>query len=275
MTVIKIGCDPEVFVRNPNSKQFVSAHNLIPGTKKEPYPVNYGAVQVDGMALEFNIDPATTEDEFVRNVTNVYHELGRMVPGYELVPVPTAQFTKRIFDESPPEALELGCEPDFNAYTGRANIRPNAENVAFRTASGHVHIGWTENADIADPAHLADCHTVVKALDVTLGGPSTLYDKDQKRRQLYGAAGAFRPKSYGVEYRVLSNVWLTREDLMRWVFTQTKSTIEALFDGKKINSDAYGRYCLLYPRDYKPMSDRALSAIHPNLKRPPSLEKAA
>jgi hypothetical protein len=42
------------------------------------------------------------------------------------------------------------------------------------------------------------------------------------RRELYGKAGAFRPKPYGVEYRVLSNRWLNSEALIRWVYNQSQ-----------------------------------------------------
>ena len=66
---ILVGCDPEVFVKKNN--QFVSAHGLIRGDKKNPFPVKDGAVQVDGMALEFNINPAHSENEFVFSVQSV------------------------------------------------------------------------------------------------------------------------------------------------------------------------------------------------------------
>ncbi len=39
-----------------------------------------------------------------------------------------------------------------------------------------------------------------------------MYDKDTERRGMYGKAGAFRPKPYGVEYRTLSNAWLSNDE---------------------------------------------------------------
>jgi len=56
MTQILVGCDPEYFVKKNGI--FQSAHGLIMGDKKNPQKVRNGAVQVDGMAVEFNIDPA-------------------------------------------------------------------------------------------------------------------------------------------------------------------------------------------------------------------------
>ena len=58
MTKILVGCDPEVFVKQ--NGVFKSAFGLIKGDKKNPQKIRNGAVQVDGMALEFNIDPAAS-----------------------------------------------------------------------------------------------------------------------------------------------------------------------------------------------------------------------
>lgn len=227
---VKIGCDPEVFVKNPNTRQFVCAHNMIPGTKAEPHRVPNGAVQVDGMALEFNIDPAETREQFVGNVQSVFKTLEEMVPGYNVIVKPTAQFTREVFEASPDVAKELGCEPDYNAYTGEKNIKPN-NKVMYRTASGHVHIGWTDGEDPFGASHFEDCRLIVRECDATLGIMSTLFDHDKRRRNLYGKPGAFRPKSYGVEYRVLSNQWLNSPELMGWVFDTVQHLISRLEKG--------------------------------------------
>lgn len=232
---ILVGCDPEIFVKKDS--QFVSAHGLIQGSKYAPQPVQGGAVQVDGMALEFNIDPAATEDQFVGNVKQVMARLAEMVPGYELAPVPVADFSLDYIAAQPPEAKELGCEPDFNAYTGEANIKPDA-NLPMRTASGHVHIGWTSNSNPLDSGHISRCHAAVKQCDIVLGLASLFYDGDVRRRSMYGKAGACRYKPYGVEYRTLSNAWLLNEERMAWVFRNTKRAMEMLFSGKALFIDA-------------------------------------
>lgn len=229
---ILVGADPEVFVRKVGKKQFQSAHGLIQGDKKNPQKVHLGAVQVDGMALEFNIDPAKNEKEFITNITEVMRIMGEMVPGYEMVAQPVANFTQAVMNKQPKEALELGCEPDFNAWAeGQVNPRPNGD-VNFRTGAGHVHIGWTNGVDINDPGHREACIMAAKQLDYYLGLGSLLFDSDTKRRTLYGAAGAYRPKPYGVEYRVLSNAWLQSEELMAWVYRMTIKGINDLFEGK-------------------------------------------
>lgn len=232
-----IGADPEVFVTHRGG--FVSGHGMIPGTKMAPHPVNYGAVQVDGMALEFNIDPAETEDQFVGNIRAVYDRMAQMIPvGMQLAPVPVATFSEKVFWESPDEARELGCTPDYNAWTGDMNPKPDGDTT-MRTASGHIHIGWTKDMDPYDPAHYEDCRNLVKQLDYYLGVPSLLWDTDNRRRKLYGKAGAFRPKSYGVEYRVLSNVWLTKESLIRYVYRATRKAVVDLVSKENVMDEKW------------------------------------
>ena len=228
---ILVGADTEVFMKRDG--KYVSAHGVIVGDKKNPQKVDKGAVQVDGMALEFNIDPAKNEVEFITNIKAVMATLKDMVPGYELDAVPVADFGMDYIKAQPAEALELGCDPDFNAWkNGEANPRPNGE-VSFRTGAGHVHIGWGSDFDIASPDHLDACIMVTKQLDYYLGLGSLLYEPTNKRREMYGAFGTFRPKPYGVEYRVLSNSWLQDEKLMSWVYRMTKKAIDDLVDNKK------------------------------------------
>ena len=222
---ITIGADPELFVTQ-NGK-FRSAHGLIPGTKEEPFKVENGAVQVDGMALEFNIDPVDNEDDFVKNIRSVMAQMKEMVPKHDFAIVPSCRFNGNHYRAQPDEAKELGCTPDYNAYTMEENPRPD-NGTNMRTAAGHIHIGFCEDADVLSNEHMTRCATLMKQLDCYLGLPSVLYDKDVKRRTMYGQAGAFRPKPYGAEYRTLSNAWLLSEDRMRFVFRQTVAAVNDL-----------------------------------------------
>lgn len=228
---ITIGADPEIFVKKDG--QFRSAWGLIPGTKESPHRVENGAVQVDGCALEFNIDPVDNADDFVKNNLSVMAQMKDMVPDYEFAIVPSCRFNGNHFRALPDEAKELGCTPDYNAYTMKENLKPDNKST-MRTAAGHVHIGFIDN--VADPLsdeHMTRCATLVKQLDCYLGLPSLIFDKDVSRRKMYGAAGAFRPKPYGVEYRVLSNAWLLSPERMRFVFNQTIKAINDLVEGER------------------------------------------
>jgi len=227
MSEILIGCDPEVFVQQGG--KFVSGFGLIEGTKEAPKKINRGAVQVDGMALEFNIDPASSEDEFVLNVSEVFAALKKMVPEYNVVATPVANFTPEYMAGQPAAALELGCDPDYNGWSGVANPRPNGDRP-FRTASGHIHIGWRKPEEI-DGDHTNRAFMAARQMDFFLGLPSLFYDNDVKRRELYGKAGALRIKEYGMEYRTLSNMWLNSENLMRWAYQSAVAGMESLMGG--------------------------------------------
>lgn len=236
---ILVGADPELFVKQGG--KYVSGHGLVAGDKANPFKVDKGAVQVDGMALEFNIDPASSEEEFITNLDTVMAILKSMVPDYEVVADPVAYFTEEYMKTQPEEALELGCEPDYNAWTKQANVKPNV-NLPFRTGAGHIHVGVVTGADIGDKNFFQVCSDAVKEMDVFLGLPSLFYDEDVKRREMYGKAGAFRPKSYGFEYRTLSNAWLRDKKLMQWAYRSTQNAMNNFMSGGKRLSEVYSKH---------------------------------
>lgn len=236
---ILIGCDPEFFVKKDG--KHVSAYNLVPGTKSNPHFVEAGAVQVDGMALEYNIVPARNVIEFVQYNGIVREELRKMVPAeYEFDFVPVAHFERDYINSQPTVARVLGCNPDYNAYTGKTNSPPDSD-MNFRTASGHVHIGWTNGMDPYDPEHFEACCMLAKQLDHSLYLASLIYDPDRTRQELYGKPGAFRPKSYGMEYRVVSNAWLSYEWGPQFVYHLAYQAVRDLLDGR--------RYYDMFPYD--------------------------
>lgn len=217
MTGFTFGCDPEVFIKK-NGKP-ASAYGLIPGDKANPHKTPGGAIQVDGMAAEFNIDPVPDYnfELFNERVIQQIKEIRARVPGYNLNVSPVQDFGEEFLAAQPDEAKELGCDPDYNAYTLKPNPRPDGDRP-FRTGAGHVHIGWGADIPVDNEEHIEICANFVKIMDATLGMFMTMIDRDPRRRELYGKAGAFRPKPYGVEYRTPSNVWITNRDNRRAVF---------------------------------------------------------
>lgn len=224
----KIGADPEVFMAI-NGK-FVSANDIIPGTKAEPYVVDRGAVQVDGMALEFNIDPAENFDEFQTNLTIVQEQLQKMLPANSsFLEDPTVFFDEAFYDSVPLEAKILGCDPDYNAYTMGVNEKPDMK-LLCRTAGGHIHIGGFDTPYPTDPSHMETCGRLARIIDETIGIYSLLWDKDDFRRDMYGKAGSFRPKRYGMEYRSLSNKWVFNKSLVSFIYDGIVESLERMFD---------------------------------------------
>lgn len=232
MTQVLIGTDPEVFLKDKEGR-FVSGHDLIPGTKRDPFVVPLGAIQRDGVALEFNTDPAATKEEFVGNISVVMdfleQEYKKVNPDLSIVIEPTATFDRKYFMSLPEEARELGCEPDYSAYTGKPNEKPSTTKP-FRTGSGHVHVGWGKFSPHSDE-HFEVCMGMVRQLDSLLFLSSLLWDDDKTRRELYGKIGAFRPKAYGVEYRPMSNRWLSKVSIQEFVFEAVKKASEDFLSG--------------------------------------------
>lgn len=236
---VKIGADPELFAFDKKTGKPVSVHDLLPGTKHEPLPVPRGAIQVDGVAAEFNIKPARNQREFVTNIKNVSKLLQKALSlkneHLELRAVPTVLFDKEYFDNLPFEAKMLGCEPDFSAYTGLANMKPETDKP-MRTGSGHVHVQFLSQLlerqkDVLSRDHMYKCCELTKQLDAVLLPSSLVWDSDTQRRELYGAPGAFRPKKYGLEYRTLSNAWLRADWTTKFVFDATYNTVTQYLQG--------------------------------------------
>ena len=236
---IIIGCDPEVFVCNRSG--FIPARVVAPNLGDKDHPTDFGDDtngQIDGMALEFGITPTANPNIFVERVRQALRHFDDLARSHssdnQLALVPVANFLFDNWrDQVNPADFELGCSPDFNAYSGRRNIIPKNVPPGFRTAAGHIHIGWTSNEDPFSPGHLADCRDVVKQLDAMFQGfaPDNR-PLEKSRRRLYGKAGAFRPKPYGVEYRVPSNSWLKSPALVWQVHELTMRAVQDLAAGE-------------------------------------------
>src|SRR5689334_6747018 len=98
---IRIGADPEFFVRQNN--QFISGHTFKCGSKDFPMKTEHGYVQVDGLALEANVTPAETREQFIENVQGVISDLNDIVSKKRcvIVATPTAPFTKKYLAKLP------------------------------------------------------------------------------------------------------------------------------------------------------------------------------
>lgn len=89
---------------------------------------------------------------------------------------------------------------------------------------GHIHIGYDNpSQEISEK--------IIYAMDVILGLESIILDSDTKRRELYGNAGCFRFKEYGVEYRTLSNFWIKDNKTIKWAFNKTLEAINLVNSG--------------------------------------------
>ena len=215
-----IGADPEIFLQDAAAGGLVASIGLIGGSKEHPRPLPIGdgyAVQEDNVALEYNIPPAASAAQLVDHINKAMAHLSQEVGAMGL----KFSYESAAFFPADqlihPNALEFGCDPDYNAWTGEMNPRPSAADKTLRSCGGHVHVG----------RKVKDVLKSVKLCDLFLGVPSTVLDKGQLRKQLYGKKGAFRPKPYGFEYRVLSNYWVFRDNLIQLVYNNTRLALDS------------------------------------------------
>jgi hypothetical protein len=222
MRKFTIGCDPELFIKfNGN---FIASCGMVGGTKEEPLqleglPEGY-TIQEDNVAVEFGIPPAKTRHDFTQHISTIMQYLNDSFAnrGVEVAVDASAIFPEEALID--PRAWVFGCEPDLNVWLRKPNPRPTSSNKNLRSAGGHVHVGITDED--------FDTEKLIKCMDLFLGVPSVLMDKDTTRKELYGKAGAFRFKPYGVEYRVLSNFWVKNPSYTDWVYNQTNRAVEAV-----------------------------------------------
>lgn len=227
-----IGTDPEFMLMKGG--KYVSAIPHMVGTKKKPQTLpSGGTLQRDNVAVEFATPPANSEDDFVEKVQTSIRETRALIPdGSLLRAVPSAHFDKRELKH--PEALEIGCEPDFNAWTGLQNEPPISDFRAgtLRSCGAHIHAGHRILEDVFAKQEM------VQIMDYCVGIPSVILDYDMsalERRKLYGKSGAYRPTNYGVEYRTLSNFWLKSPSLVRLIYNLTHDSLKNLSENKYLN----------------------------------------
>ena len=245
---LTVGTDPEMFLWSNKLNKFYPVCGLVGGTKDKPLAITDSghAIQEDNVMAEFCIPPAKSSTDFINNILfvkdyisdTVLKNLKVKIPNImgELVDEDLELVTKCVASaEFDPEFLMteqasmFGCDPDYNAYTGEPNVVERL-NPFLRSCGGHIHIGY-------DNPTFETNIKIVKAMDLFLGLPSLLLDSDTARRQLYGKAGAYRLKKYGVEYRVLSNFFIESEDLIEWAYYAVERAIEFVNDGGIITNE--------------------------------------
>lgn len=215
--IYTIGSDPELFIINEKTGKVVSSIGIIPGEKGKPYvaedmPNGFG-LETDNILAEFNIPPVKTAEDFLSVLNYMKNYITDFVkkinPDYGI-----KCSASELVDEdqlNTPEARLFGCDPDYNVYTECENPKPQGERGNLRSCGFHLHIGYP-NPNI-DTSLL-----LIKYLDLCVGVPSILFDKDTRRRSLYGKAGSFRLQPHGCEYRVLSGAMYATDDLIKIVW---------------------------------------------------------
>lgn len=229
-----VGVDAEMFLQNTKTGEIISAEGYIKGSKDDPFCFDpsskWFTTQLDNVLAEVTIPPATKIEEFAGGLIKAMEYVKSILPS-DIVPVaiPAANLADKYLMTE--QAQIFGCSPDFDAYTLSINHKPWSEDYSLRSAGSHVHIGFN---DIEVPFNEGELFNyepdkqrseIVKALDLFISIPLVIIEPDNKRKELYGKAGAFRPKPYGLEYRTPSNYYLNSIELMNWVYNNTHKAI--------------------------------------------------
>jgi len=221
---VTLGSDPEIFICNAD--EIVSAEGLTGGTKHDPIPISDKGhmIQEDGIALEYNIPPCATVEEFIEHHEFVQDYLKVLIEahGFKFHEARSAEINPVYLQTE--QAQTFGCEPDYNVYTKSENPAPEAGGN-LRCVGGHVHIGYP------DPEQ-ETTEKIVMMFDMLLTLPALFKDNDTRRRELYGNAGSFRFKIFGLECRALSNFWIHSREDMTWVWNQTIKAVNLVLDGE-------------------------------------------
>lgn len=204
----RVGTDPEVFIHN--GKNFVSSEKWFKGEKDKPEEIEPGFTIIsDNVAAEWTIPPASTPDEFVASNVKMmdYIRLKLDYPNDILIQS-SAEFPAEELQSK--NSMTFGCEPDQTIFGEQKP--PCATDSMLRSCGGHIHLE-TESFDT---------ERLVLGFELLVNLPITMKDPDRERRKLYGKCGSFRFKSYGFEFRSISNYWLNDENLMAFVFNQVQ-----------------------------------------------------
>lgn len=220
-----IGADIEVFLQKDNN-EVISAEGIIKGTKEFPYNFResnkFFATSLDNVMAEFCIPPAQTMDEFAGNIEISLKYIDGILPrGIHIKAAPSAFLAPYHLQSE--AAKTFGCDPDYNAWLmGVMNPKPVLGQQGYianlRTAGGHIHIGYES------PDYMVSM-SLIRAMDIHLGLPAVIEEAPNKRKELYGKAGAFRVKPYGTEYRTISNYFLSSPELIKKVYERTMDAI--------------------------------------------------
>ena len=213
------GTDSEFFLYDEEDN-FVPAYNVTKGTKDEHEVIledsKYGTVSVhwDNVALEVTADPLFVDNlppylipvkiaNYLGFVYRSVHDWANQ-KGLRISLSPVVHLDKMTALDD--EANIFGCEPDFNVYlNGEQNPSPSPSKAkGLRTAGAHFHFGLidVDNRELKNNLIL-NLDRSVYSYEYGILNSSAIKDS-HTRRSLYGMAGSYRDKEYGIEYRVAS-----------------------------------------------------------------------
>ena len=236
---VTLGCDPEFFFEGARGKT-TGAEKVLPeaglvyppGTtgKRDGDYTSCGGVAaskivIDGVQAELNPRPNTCRANLANEISACFRQLHKELEkngskiGVSFKPL--VNITQKELDSLSEKSKTFGCAPSTNLYQhAESKITVDPKKYRKRSAGGHIHLGAVGGYGDGVKNALANVDEMVYMLDIIVGNTSVLLDRNPnnvERRKVYGRAGEYRSKSYGIEYRTLSNYWLQSYQLMSFV----------------------------------------------------------
>lgn len=199
------GTDTEFFLRD--GLRYVSAIGVLKNTREKRLNKQGHQYFYDNVLAECAVASGETKAETIENIGNALKIYAELVAPLKLDPRAAVVFPDSELQHE--DARNAGCNKEWCVYT-RKNIPIPSDLMkqSMRTAGGHIHLG-AKDGPLQDQIHQS---FIIYMLDLFLAVPSLFIDKDLTsavRRCMYGKAGSYRQKEYGIEYRPLSPFWLT------------------------------------------------------------------
>lgn len=222
------GSDPELLVVKDGKP--VSAIGIVQGDIEHRISLKGHQFYYDNVLAECAIKPGASKKEVLDNFMECFQIYADMVRPFRLVPQASVTFPDEQLEH--PDARKVGCAKDMCAYELVIKEAPTDAicNGNLRSCGGHIHLGSeTLTADGPEPI------LALYMLDLMLGVPSLWLDQDPSsgmRRRLYGQAGRYRVKPYGLEYRSLGNFWLASPAMTSLVYDLSMHAIDLVESGK-------------------------------------------
>jgi hypothetical protein len=231
-TTVLIGCDPELFILDKNervipSPQIIDGEISVDGFKNNDLKKSkIGSIVRDGFQVELHPEPESCRAWLKDNLFFLLQKTNELAEAknFKMTNKFVVDVDQKMLDSLTSDVVALGCAPDYSAYSGEIKIlQLDASTHLKRYAGGHIHLGVSNNVSsqsintrVIQSLH-SQANDIIRLMDYILGNIMVLVDTNKdnaERRKIYGEAGSYRLQPHGLEYRTLSNFWLSHPSLV-------------------------------------------------------------
>jgi len=234
---ITLGCDPEFFLVDKDSKKILRA---------EAFFKKWGEIGYDGLLAEFRPKPALTPQELTNNIYDLIKNTREILNLNNIYdPSKIIMFASSCHDVGLPKSLLTGLPTQA-------------------TAGFHLHFGLPKSILGHSPNIMSLMFKIVKMMDYYVGLPSIMLEteKDARRRSNtqvnYGKPSDFRLDNRTLEYRVPGGSMLRHPILTKGLISLGITVIEDIVSRIKLQTNNFKQL-------YWMEQDNRLKELYPNI----------